>query len=126
MRPMNDETNQRSNEGNDGGPEGTEFLQLEVSRWLEGGARAEAEGLLRELLRGAVRDRLEARLGDRIRAVGAAIADQIADDLEANLAIEAIIDARRDAHRASSESIPQLFRAATKSAKGPDEKRKKR
>lgn len=94
------------------GPAGAEFLHLEVSRWLEGDGRAQADGVVKELLRDAIRARLEERLGSRLRAVGAAIADEIADDFEANLAIEDRIDARRDARKAAVEKAQKLLRAS--------------
>jgi hypothetical protein len=92
---MGDDRHEGDRHDDHGGPEGTQFLQLEVSRWLESEARSRGDEVVRELLVSAIRARLEERLGERLRALGAAIADEIADDLEASLAIEQRIDARR-------------------------------
>lgn len=115
---MSDDGHER--ERDRGGPRGTEFLQLEISRWLESEGRARGDEIVRELLKDAIRVRLEERLGDRMRALGAAIADEIADDLEANLEIEARIDARRDAREAAVSRAQQLLRER---AGGPKKKR---
>lgn len=108
---MNDQSEGNGGEGpRQQGPSGPEFLHLEVSRWLEGDAKRDADDLIRDILYEAVRARLEERLGARLREVGAAIADEIADDFEANLAIEAVLDTRREAHRNSVEAIQKKFR----------------
>lgn len=128
---MSDDRNERERGGgHEGqrrdGPAGAEFLHLEVSRWLESGARGEADAIVRDLLRNAVRERLEERLGERLRAVGAAIADQIADDLEANLAIEAAIDTRRESHRETVRRVQVLFREPMNAKAEPRTGKKKR
>lgn len=113
----------REGERGRGGPEGTEFLQLEISRWLESEARSRGDDVVRELLVAAIRTRLEERLGDRLRALGAAIADEIADDLEANLEIEERIDARRDARKTAVERAQQVLRDRSPEGRGGKKKR---
>lgn len=118
--PPNRRYHRRMNDhdrSNDRGPEGTQFLQLELSRWLEGQGRDEGHGIVRELLKRAIAARLEERLGERIAALGTAIADEIADDFEANLLIEAQIDARRDAKKSAIERAQSALRSEGKKSK---------
>lgn len=95
-----------------GGPEGTEFLQLEMSRVLYGEARELARDAARELIREAIRERLRQRVGDRLRAVGVLVADELAGELEANLDIERRIDAQRRTKQAIEEKLRAIFEPA--------------
>ncbi len=92
-----------------GGPEGTEFLQLEMSRVMYGEAQAMSREAMRDLLREAIRERLRQRVGDRLRAVGVLVADELAEELEANLAIEQRIDAQKRRKREIDETLRALF-----------------
>ncbi len=94
------------------GPEGTEFLELEISRVLYGDAQAVAHEAVRDLLREAIRERLRQRVGDRLRAVGVLVADELADEVDANLAIEQRIDAQRRRKRDIDEKLRALFEAS--------------
>jgi hypothetical protein len=102
------------------GPEGTEFLDLEITKVLA----AEAEGLAREaareLVREALRERLRERIGPELERIGHLAADRLADDLEANLAIEDVIVERKEKRRAQDES----FRAAMSSRRRDGRKKR--
>jgi len=81
------------------GPPGTDWLDLEMSKVLQGAAERLARGAAEEILKDAIKARLLERLGPRLEAIGRLVADQLADDVEANLDIEARIAARREARR---------------------------
>lgn len=90
------------------GPEGTEFLDLEISQVLFAQASEVAKDAALDLMREAMRERLRERLGDRLRALGRLAADELADDFEANLEIEARIAARKE----SAGGLEQKLRDA--------------
>jgi hypothetical protein len=81
------------------GPDGTGFLDLEISRLIHEEGRRLARDAARQLLAEAILARLRERLGDRLSAVGAMIADELADDVETNLGIEERIEARKESRR---------------------------
>jgi len=91
-----------------GGPEGTQFLDLEISRVLFGEAENLAREAVRDLLRESLRDRLRERLGTRLEALAHVAADALAEEVEANLGIESII---RD-QSAKKRDIEERLRAA--------------
>lgn len=93
----------------DDGPEGSEFLQLELSRMLAGQASELVKEAFGDLLREALREALHARLGDRIAGLADVIADDFAADIDANLAIEAALDGRRAAKAEVAERARQAF-----------------
>ncbi len=103
----------------DDGPDGTEFLQLELSRMLAGQASELVKESFGDLLREALREALHARLGERIAALADVIADDFAADVEANLAIESALDGRRAEKAEVAERARQAF------ASGPRAKPKK-
>lgn len=100
--------------GDQGGPPGTDFLDLELSQVLLGEANRMAQSVALDLMREALRERLRERLGDRLAAVGRIAADVLADDVEANLEIEARIVERK----AGSADVEERLRAAL-AGKGP-------
>jgi hypothetical protein len=104
---MDDKKEKR--EGDRGGPPGTDWLDLEVSKMLYGRAEAIAKKAIEELLAESIKARLRERLGPRLDAVARIAADQVAADIEANLAIEAQIDARRAARRELGGLIGEAF-----------------
>ncbi|MDI3282286.1 hypothetical protein [Polyangium sp. 15x6] len=87
------------------GPEGTDFLDLEVSKVLYSEAAALTRAAAREILKDAIKERLRARLGPRLEAIARIAADELADDIEANLAIESVVEGRRHARAAREEAI---------------------
>jgi hypothetical protein len=92
----------------DRGPEGTEFLDLEMSRVLFGEAEGLAREAARDLLRDALKERLRERLGPRLQAIAHVAADALADDVEANLGIEDLIRAHGERRR----NVEERLRAA--------------
>jgi hypothetical protein len=97
------------------GPEGTEFLDLEMSRVLFGEAEGLAREAARDLLRDALKERLRERLGPRLQAIANVAADALADDVEANLGIEDLIRAHGERRR----SVEEKLRAAISGDKAP-------
>jgi hypothetical protein len=95
--------------GGRGGPEGSEWLQLEVSRVMYGRAEAFTTEAAEELLREAVKARLRERLGPRLEAIGRLAADRFIADLEASLDIEARITARRDARQGVERLVDEVL-----------------
>jgi hypothetical protein len=89
--------------GGRGGPEGTEFLDLEISKVIEGRAATLVRSAADELLKEALKARLRERMGARFDAIARTAVDEFLDDVEANLAIESIINARREARRNAKE-----------------------
>lgn len=89
----------------EGGPPGTDFLDLEISQVLYGEAAGVARDAFRELLHDAVKARLKERFGTKIDALAKIAADELADDVETNLTIEALINARKQARRGRDEAI---------------------
>jgi hypothetical protein len=87
------------------GPEGTEFLDLEMSRVLFGEAEGLAREAARDLLREALKARLRERLGPRLEAIAHVAADALADDVEANLGIEDLIRTHRERRRDTEEKL---------------------
>jgi hypothetical protein len=79
------------------GPPETGWLDLELSKVIEGQAERIAREGVEELLKFHIKARLLERLGPRLEAIGRLVADQLVDDMEANLDIEARIAARRQA-----------------------------
>lgn len=98
------------------GPEGTAFLDLEISKVLLGESGAIVKQAAMDLVREAARERLRERLGDRLAAVGRLAADELADDLEANLEIEQRISARKE----KAGSLEERLREALASPGGPE------
>jgi len=91
------------------GPEGTEFLDLEISQVLLGEAGAIAKQVALDLVREAARERLRERMGDRLAAIGQLAADELVDDVETNLEIEALIGARMEQAGALEERLRQAL-----------------
>lgn len=89
----------------EGGPPGTDFLDLEISQVLYSEAAGVARDAFRELLKEAVKARLKERFGSKIDALAKIAADELADDVETNLSIEALINARKQARRGREEAI---------------------
>ncbi len=89
-----------------GGPAGTEFLDLEISKVLYGEAAALTREAVRELLKESIKTTLQERLGPKLAAIAKIAADELADDIEANLAIEASI-ASRNRTRVSRDAAVQ-------------------
>src|SRR3954470_20165227 len=79
-----------------GGPEGTEFLDLELSKVIQARGSALAREAAEELIKESVKARLKERLGERLAEVGRIAADELVDAIETNLSIEALIAARRE------------------------------
>ena len=95
----------RGGRRNEGGPPGSEFLDLEISQVLYGEAAGVARDAFRELLKEAVKARLKERFGSKIDALAKIAADELADDVETNLSIEALINTRKQARRGREEAI---------------------
>jgi hypothetical protein len=93
---------ERGGGGGGGGPNGTDFLDLEISQVLYSEAEKLTRDVVGDILRDAIELRLRERLGDKLGAIGRLAADALADDVEANLAIEQRIQQHRD-HRRSAE-----------------------
>ncbi len=85
----------RAHHDGERGPQGTEFLDLEISQVIAGEAAALTREVVRELLREALRGRIRERLGERLDAVARVAADAFVDDVEASLAVEARIQQRQ-------------------------------
>lgn len=100
----------------DAGPQGTEFLDLEISRVLFGEAEGLARESVRDILRGALQERLRARLGNRLEAIAHLAADALADEIEANLGIERIVRSQGERKRDVEE---RLRIALTREEKAP-------
>ena len=81
------------------GPPDTAWLDLEMSKVLEGLAENLSRRAGEEILLYYIKQRLMERIGPRLQALGTLVADRLADDIEANLDIEARIAARREARR---------------------------
>ncbi|MFO0551531.1 MAG: hypothetical protein U0271_24300 [Polyangiaceae bacterium] len=86
-----------------GGPQGSEFLDLEISRVLYSEASALARDAVRDILREAIRERIRSRMGQELEAIARIAADELVDDVTANLGIERQISARRDERRRDTE-----------------------
>jgi len=95
-----------------GGPTGTEFLDLEISKVLLGRAQSMARSVTEEIIRDAIKARMKERLGARLEAIGRLAADELILDIEANLEIEARIAARNQARRAIEGDIGAAVRGA--------------
>jgi hypothetical protein len=95
--------------GRKAGPEGTDFLDLEISKVILGEAESMTRQVYGELLREAIRERLRERLGDQITAVGRLAADILADDIEANLGIERLIEQRKGERREVDSRLRAIF-----------------
>ena len=93
-----------------GGAQGTEFLDLEISKVLFGRAQSMARSVAEEIIRDAIKARLKERLGARLSAIGHLAADELMVDIEANLDIEARIAARNQARRAMDGEIASAIR----------------
>ncbi len=91
------------------GPPESEWLQLEMSKVLQGSAEGMARAAAEEIIRDAIKARLRERLGPRLEAVGRLVADQLADDVEQNLDIEGRIGARSEARRALGAKIAEAL-----------------
>jgi hypothetical protein len=103
-----------------GGPPGTEFLDLELSKVLYGRAQSMSRSVAEEIIRDAIRARIKERLGPRLEAIGRLAADELIGDIEANLEIEATIAARREARRAMEGEIGAAVRGVGVGAAPPD------
>jgi hypothetical protein len=95
-----------------GGPQGSEFLDLEISQVLLSEANRLARGAALDIVREAMRERLQERLGAKLEAVGRLAADELADDVEANLEIEARFVRRREQRESLEERLRAIFSAA--------------
>lgn len=89
----------------EGGPPGTDFLDLEISQVLYSEASGVTRDAFRELLKDAVKARLKERLGAKIEALAKIAADELVEDVETNLSIEALINSRKQARRGREEAI---------------------
>ncbi len=103
----------RGARGNEGGPAGTDFLDLEISQVLYGEAAGVTRDAFRELLKDAVKARLKERFGVKIEALANLAADEFIADVETNLSIEGLINARKEARRGREEALRRAL--------GPDE-----
>jgi hypothetical protein len=103
---MDDRSNER---GGRGGPPETQWLDLEITKVIQGRAEALVRAAAEEILKDAMKARLLERLGPRLQAVGRLVADELADDIEANLDIEARIAARREARRSLDGRIAEAL-----------------
>lgn len=90
------------------GPDNTDFLDLEISQAIYGGARDLKIPVVMDIIRQAMRERLQERLGPELAAIGRIAADEIADDIQVSAEIEARI-ARRQEH---SDDLLQRVRSA--------------
>jgi len=119
----------RRREG-EGGPQGTEFLELELSRMLLSRASEVAQEAAIELMREALKERLRERIGGELAAIGRLAADELADDVAANLEIEARIVARMQSaagvHGRLRAALAQGARASEPRAAAPRRRRGKR
>jgi hypothetical protein len=104
--------------GGRGGPEGTEFLDLEISKVLLGEASSLAREAAREILKEAVKARLRERLGERLEAIGRLAADVLCEDIEANLAIEERIGARREERKEIERRLREALAGGEKKPDG--------
>lgn len=89
--------------GHDQGPQDTDFLDLEISQAMYGGAREMKISVVMDIVRQAMRQRLEQRLGRELTMLGQLAADEIIEDIQASLEIEARIVARQEQTRSSLE-----------------------
>jgi hypothetical protein len=101
------------------GPEGTEFLDLEISRVIFEGARRLVRDVAMDIVRDAMRERLQERLGDRLAAAGRLAADELADDVETNLEIESRIAARRTQRESLEARLSEIFGGAQRGPPRP-------
>ena len=92
------------------GPPDTAWLDLEMSKVLEGVAENLVRRAGEEILLYYIKQRLMERIGPRLQALGTSVADRLADDIEANLDIEARIAARREARKATDGRIADALR----------------
>jgi hypothetical protein len=88
------------------GPPGSEWLELEISKVLEGIAERHVRRMAEELIKDAMKARLKERIGAQLEEIGRRAADQLADDMIANLEIEAKIQARTAVRRGRPEQPP--------------------
>jgi hypothetical protein len=95
-----------------GGLEGTEFLDLEISKVIYGEAESLARDAARSILRSAIEARLRERLGAKLEALGRLAADDLADDVEANLAVEATIASRREGRKSTEARALEVMHTA--------------
>ena len=73
--PESRSDDRRDERGGTGGPQGTDFLDLEISQVLYGEAAGVAREAFRELLKDAVKVRLKERFGSKIEALAKIAAD---------------------------------------------------
>jgi hypothetical protein len=106
------------------GPEGTEFLDLEISRVIHAEAGSLARDAVRSILRSAIEARLRERLGAKLEAIGRLVADDLADDVEANLGIEATIVSRHEARKSEGARVHEILHGAAPASAKPVPKRK--
>ena len=96
-----------------GGPEGTEFLELEITQMLATKAHELAQEASLDLLRSAIRSQLEQRLGPELDAIARVAADSVVADFDANRQIEALIAN----HRELKQSLLQQYQEALANAR---------
>ncbi len=101
----------------EGGPEGTDFLDLELSQMLAGMARGLAKEAAVEVLRELIHAEIKQRLGDRLAALAKLTAADLVEDFEANLEIEAAIEERQLAKALLDEQARAALRAPAKKSK---------
>ena len=118
---MDDRSNERRGDRGGGGPPETQWLDLEITKVIQGRAEALVRAAAEEILRDAMKARLLERLGPRLQAVGRLVADELADDIEANLDIEARIAARREARRSLDGRIAEALANKPEEPKEPRE-----
>jgi hypothetical protein len=108
------------------GPEGTQFLDLEISQVLVHEASRLSRGVAMDIVREALRARLQERLGERLSAIGRLAADELADDVEANLEIEALIGSRKERRASLDERLGAALKQGAGSASVPAPRRPKK
>lgn len=107
-------SDERRDEGRDGrqregGPPGTDFLDLEISQVMYGEASGVAREAFRELLKDAVKARIKERFGAKIDALAKLAADELLDEVETNLSIEALINKRKETRRGREDALRRVF-----------------
>ncbi len=98
--------------GRDGGhhgPDGTHFLDLEISKVIYGEAASLTRDAARSILRGAIEARLREHLGAQLEEIGRIAADELIEDFQANVAIEDGIASRRDSRKATESRVREVL-----------------
>lgn len=120
MSDSRDRDSGHERSGGRSGPEGSHFLDLEITRMLYGQAEKIAMEAARDIVKEAITARLRERMGDELEAIAVVAADAIADDFEANRRIEEVLEARRDERR----DLKQRIHEAVRESRGGKSKKK--